>query len=79
MRPGQPLVPQRFYDVTFDLELDHQLIPPGRQLGVMIMSSDCEFTLWPQPGTQLMIDHARSSFSIPIVGGAAALSKAGAM
>jgi len=79
MRPGQALVPGRFYDVTFDLEPDHQVIPPGKQLAVMIMSSDREFTLWPEPGTQLMVDLARSSFSIPIVGGAAALSKAGAM
>jgi X-Pro dipeptidyl-peptidase len=78
-RPGRPLVPDRFYDVTFDLEPDHQLIPPGRQLALLIMSSDREFTLWPQPGTRLMVDLAGSSISIPIVGGAAALSRAGAM
>ena len=78
-RPGQPLVPGRFYDLTFDLEPDHQLIPPGKQLAVLIMSSDREFTLWPQPGTLLMVDLARSSFSIPIVGGAAALSRVGGM
>jgi X-Pro dipeptidyl-peptidase len=76
---GQPLVPGQFYDVTFDLEPDHQVIAPGKQLAVLLMSSDREFTLWPQPGTQLMVDLARSSFSIPIVGGAAALSKSGAM
>ena len=77
-RPGVPLQPGRFYNVTFDLEPDHQVIPPGKQLAVMIMSSDREFTLWPQPGTQLMIDLSRSSFSIPVVGGAAALRRAGA-
>ena len=77
--PGQPLVPGRFYDVTFDLEPDHQVIPPGKQLAVMIMSSDREFTLWPEPGTQLTVDLGRSSFSIPIVGGAAALARAGGM
>jgi X-Pro dipeptidyl-peptidase len=72
-------VPGRFYDVTFDLEPDHQVIPPGKQLAVLVMSSDREFTLWPEPGTQLMVDLARSSFSIPIVGGAVAFTKAGAM
>jgi X-Pro dipeptidyl-peptidase len=43
----------------------------------MIMSSDREFTLWPQPGTELTVDVAHSSFSIPIVGGTAALRAAG--
>lgn len=78
-RRGAPLEPGRFYDVTFDLEPDHQVIPPGKQLAVMILSSDAEFTLWPAPGTRLMVDLERSSFSIPIVGGSAALAKAGGM
>jgi X-Pro dipeptidyl-peptidase len=76
---GEPLVPGRFYDLTFDLEPDDQMIYPGKRLAVMIMSSDREFTLWPQPGTELTVDLARSSFSIPIVGGTAALAKAGAI
>jgi X-Pro dipeptidyl-peptidase len=76
-KPGRPLQPGRFYDVTFDLEPDHQVIPPGKQIALLIMSSDAEFTLWPQPGTRLMVDLARSSISIPIVGGAPALAKAG--
>jgi len=76
---GEPLVPGRFYDVTFDLEPDDQIIPPGKQLAVMVMSSDREFTLWPQPGTQLTVDLAGMSFSIPIVGGVTALARAGAM
>ena len=71
--PGEKLVPGRFYDVTFDLEPDDQIIPAGKQLAVMIMSSDREFTLWPQPGTELKVDLAKTSFTIPIVGGANAL------
>jgi X-Pro dipeptidyl-peptidase len=77
-RPGEPLVPGKFYDLTFDLQPDDEFVPAGKQLAVMIMSSDREFTLWPQAGTELTIDLAHSSFSIPIVGGTAALSKAGA-
>lgn len=76
---GEPLVPGRFYDVTFDLEPDDQIIPAGKQLGVMIMSSDAEFTLWPRPGTQLTVDLSRSSVTVPIVGGAAALTRAQAL
>ena len=77
--PGEPLVSGRFYDLTFDLEPDHQVIPPGVRLAVMVMSSDREFTLWPSPGTRLMVDLTGSSFSIPVVGGSAALTSAGAL
>jgi X-Pro dipeptidyl-peptidase len=68
--PGEPLVPGKFYDVTFDLEPDDEFIPAGKRLGVMIMSSDKEFTLAPKPGTELTLDLAHSTFWIPIVGGA---------
>lgn len=77
--PGEALIPGRFYELTFDLEPDHQVIPPGMRLAVMIMSSDREFTLWPRAGAQLTVDLTRSSFTFPIVGGIAALQKAGAI
>ena len=77
-QPGEKLAPGKFYDVTFDLEPDDEFVPAGKRLAVMIMSSDREFTLWPKAGTELTIDLAHSSFSIPIVGGTAALAKAGA-
>ena len=76
-RPGEPLVPGRYYDLTFDLEPDDQVIPAGRQLGIMIMSSDPEFTLSPRAGTRLTVDLAGTSFSVPVVGGAGALRRAG--
>ena len=75
--PGELLVPGTFYDLTFDLQADDEFVPAGKRLAVMIMSSDREFTLWPQSGTELTIDLAHSSFSIPIVGGTRALGGAG--
>lgn len=77
--PGVKLVPGKFYDMTFDIEPDDEFIPAGKRIGVMIMSSDPEFTLWPKPGTELTVDLDASSFSLPIVGGAAALRSAGAI
>ncbi len=77
--PGVPLVPGRFYDLTFDLEPDDEFIPAGKQLAVMIMSSDAEFTLWPEPGTELSVDLAHSYFTIPIVGGKTRVVSAGGM
>jgi X-Pro dipeptidyl-peptidase len=74
---GEPLVPGRFYDVTFDMQPTDEFIPAGRQLALMIMSSDRQFTLWPAPGTELTVDLGASSVTIPIAGGKAALTKAG--
>jgi X-Pro dipeptidyl-peptidase len=76
--PEEPLVPGKFHDVTFDLQADDEFVPAGKRLGVMILSSDREFTLWPKPGTELTVDLAHSEVVIPIVGGAGALGKAGA-
>jgi X-Pro dipeptidyl-peptidase len=75
--PGEKLVPGKFYDLTFDLQPDDEFVPAGKRLAVMIMSSDREFTLWPKAGTELTVDLAHSSFSVPIVGGTTALDKAG--
>ncbi len=75
-RAGEPLVPGKFYDLTFDLQPDDEFVPAGARLAVMIMSSDREFTLWPKPGTELTLDLAHSSFTIPIVGGDGALAQA---
>ena len=76
-RPGEKLVPGKFYDLTFDLQPDDEFVPAGKRLAVMIMSSDREFTLWPKAGTELTVDLSHSSFSVPIVGGTTALEKAG--
>jgi len=72
---SNPLIPEQFYTVTFDLQPDDQIIPKGQQIGLMIFSSDREFTLWPKPGTELTIDLDKTSLTLPVVGGAAAFKK----
>ena len=74
--PGEPLVPGRFYTLTFDLQPDDQHILPGEQLALMIFSSDVNFTLHPDPGTELTVDLDGTSITLPIVGGAGALRRA---
>jgi X-Pro dipeptidyl-peptidase len=76
-RRGEPLVPGRFDKLTFDLQPDDQHILPGEQLALMIFSSDANFTLHPNPGTELTIDLDDTSVSLPVVGGARALRRAG--
>lgn len=73
---SQPLEPGRFYELSFDLQPDDQIIPVGQRLGLMIFSSDREFTLWPRPGTELSVDLDATSIELPVVGGAAALRRA---
>jgi X-Pro dipeptidyl-peptidase len=70
---GEKLVPGKFYDMSFELQPDDQIIPPGKQIGLMIFSTDREFTLWPDPGTKLTVDLDATSITIPIVGGEKAL------
>lgn len=69
LRESKPLVPGQFYEMTFELEPDDQVIPAGKQIGLMIFSSDKDFTLHPQPGTRLTVDLDATSITMPVVGG----------
>ncbi|OWU66078.1 MAG: Xaa-Pro dipeptidyl-peptidase [Armatimonadetes bacterium Cent15-Ar3] len=73
---GTPLKPDQFVEVTFNLQPDDQIIPAGRKLGLMIFSSDREFTLWPKAGTKLTVDLAGTKLTLPVVGGASSFVKA---
>lgn len=76
MARGTPLKPGQFYTMTFPLQADDQIILPGQQLAIMILSSDAGFTLRPAPGSELTIDLDGSSFTLPVVGGKARLQAA---
>jgi len=76
LRESTPLEKGKFYTVTFDLMPDDQVIPKGQKIGLMIFSSDREFTLQPQPGTELTIDLDKTSLELPVVGGQAAFENA---
>ncbi len=71
-----PLKKKKFYEMTFKLQPDDQIIPAGQQIGLMIFSSDRDFTLWPRPGTKLTVDLDATSLMLPVVGGTAAFSRA---
>ena len=73
---GEPLVPGQFYDLTFNLQPDDEIVPAGQRLGLMIFSSDRDFTLRPDPGTELTVDLDATSIELPVVGGSAALRRA---
>ncbi len=73
---SEPLKPGQFYEITFELQPDDQFIRMGQQIGLMIFSSDREFTLWPEPGTELTVDLDATTLTLPVVGGSAAYKKA---
>ena len=73
---SKPLKPGKFYEMTFDLQPDDQVIKKGQQIGLMIFSSDNNFTLLPKPGTELTVDLNGTSITIPVVGGVNSLNKA---
>lgn len=71
---SEPLKPGNFYTVTFDLQPDDQIIEAGQQIGLMIFSSDKDFTLHPDPGTEITVDLDGTSISIPVVNGKSAFT-----
>ena len=70
-----PLKVGKFYEMTFELQPDDQIIKKGQQIGLMIFSSDSNYTLLPKPGTELTIDLEGTKITIPIVGGDPAFKK----
>ena len=71
-----PLEPGEFVELSFRLQPDDQVIPAGQRIGLMIFSSDRDFTLWPEAGTELQIDLGETSLQLPVVGGRAAVEAA---
>ncbi len=76
LREGVPLKKGEFVDFSFDLQPDDQIIPTGQRIGLMVFSSDRDFTLWPKPGTKLSLDLAATKLELPIVGGSVAFDTA---
>jgi len=76
IRKSKPLVDGKFYKLKFDLQPDDQVIAAGQQIGLMIFSSDRDYTLRPDPGTELTIQLNATNITLPIVGGSDAFAKA---
>lgn len=73
---SEPLEPGTFYEITFNFQPDDQVIKAGQKIGLLIFSSDKDFTLRPDPGTVLTVDLDGTSLTLPIVGGKEAYNEA---
>ncbi|HYJ68865.1 MAG TPA: Xaa-Pro dipeptidyl-peptidase [Nocardioidaceae bacterium] len=63
----------KMYDYTWTFEPKDYIFPAGHRIGVVVFSSDQEYTLLPRGGAELTVSPADSRVTLPIVGGAAAL------
>ena len=59
---GENLVPGKKYQLTFDLEPKQYVLPAGHQLGVILASTDYEYTLRPAAGTEIQFNLGKNSF-----------------
>ena len=69
LEKGTPLKSGEYVTLSFDLQPDDQIIPAGKKIALMVLSSDRDFTLWPKPGTKLSVDLSATQITLPIVGG----------
>ncbi|MCX2971417.1 MULTISPECIES: Xaa-Pro dipeptidyl-peptidase [Streptomyces] len=66
---GRPIVRGREYDLTFRMQPKDHLFEEGRRIGLVVISTDRDFTLRPRPGTTLHLAPAGSTLALPLVAG----------
>jgi X-Pro dipeptidyl-peptidase len=65
-----PIVAGERYRFRWDLQPDDHVFAAGHRIGLVVVSTDHDYTIRPNPGTQLSLAPAGSTITLPIVGGA---------
>jgi X-Pro dipeptidyl-peptidase len=65
---GRTLRRGQFYDLSWDLQPDDHVFPAGHRIGLVVVSTDHDYTIRPLPGTQLSLDPSYSSIRLPLAG-----------
>jgi X-Pro dipeptidyl-peptidase len=65
---SEPVTPGAAYRLRWDLEPVDRTIPAGHRLGVVIISTDYDYTLRPLPGTRVSVRPVGSTVQLPVVG-----------
>jgi hypothetical protein len=73
---SEPITPGAFRTLSFDMQAKDAIVPAGRRLGLMVFSSDRQYTVRPAPGTEVSLDLAGSQLTLPVVGGPSAFAAA---
>jgi X-Pro dipeptidyl-peptidase len=66
---SRPIKQGREYRFRWDLQPDDYVFRAGHRIGLVVVSTDHDYTIRPRPGTQLTLDPDESDVSLPIVGG----------
>ena len=66
---SSPIQQGREYTFTWELEPDDYVFPAGHRIGLVVVSTDQQYTVRPDPGTRLTVNPSRSSVTLPVVGG----------
>ncbi|RJQ82343.1 Xaa-Pro dipeptidyl-peptidase [Pseudonocardiaceae bacterium YIM PH 21723] len=64
-----------YYQITVPLQPHDYVVAKGHRIGLVLLSSDRDFTLRPKPGAGISVDLARTSFQLPVVGGKRTVDK----
>ena len=59
--------------MSFDFQPDDYIVPAGHRIGLVVVSTDHDYTIRPLPGTRLSVLPDRCELTLPVVGGRAAL------
>ena len=70
---SDPVEPGERYTMRWDLQPDDHVFAAGHRIGLVVVSTDHDYTIRPKPGTQLTLAPNQSEISLPVVGGAGAL------
>jgi X-Pro dipeptidyl-peptidase len=70
---SEPVKRGREYRLRWDLQPDDYVFKAGHRIGLVVVSTDFDYTLRPLPGTELTLDPDDSELSLPVVGGSSAL------
>ncbi|GAA4528511.1 Xaa-Pro dipeptidyl-peptidase [Amycolatopsis samaneae] len=72
----EPITPGQTYRIGVELMPKDYVLAAGHRLEFLLASSDHDFTLRPKPGAGLALDLTRTSVTLPVTGGKAALRSA---
>ncbi|WP_280430898.1 Xaa-Pro dipeptidyl-peptidase [Nocardia brasiliensis] len=64
-----PITPGTQYSINLSMQPHDYLLPKGHKLGVVILSSDNEYTLRPKPGPGFSVNLTETKVTFPVVGG----------
>lgn len=69
----EPITAGTTYGYDFDFEPKDYVFSAGSRVGVVVMSSDFEYTVRPAAGTEITLQPSASTVHLPLVGGMEAL------